>query len=268
MTFKMSQTTDSTPELPKPELYLPTGDQKDYVQKELDQIQSIISRMGANSFQCKGWAIGIVTIALAINKDSFLLSGLQSLILLLPIFVFWYLDGFFLYTEKCYRDLSNDVIKKRFYKLEGTEHSDFSELFNFNYTRYEHKSVRNKSFWLTHVPVFIKNRWARRNHIEDDDRNKIPPSKITTIASVMVSKTLIPFYLLPIAFVCFAALKSKILPEIKEAKEPISIQLDSTTLQLLLKNAQTPLNIHVTMEKEKTQPELPSVQNNSPKKQN
>jgi hypothetical protein len=260
----MSQPVNSNQKPPKFELCFPLDSQKDYVQKELDQVQSIISRMATNSFQCKGWAIGIVTIVLAINKDTILLSGIQSLILLLPIFVFWYLDGFFLYTEQRYRDLFNDVVAKRFYKLEGETQSDWSKLFDFNYTRYEDVSVRNKSFWFSHIPMYVKNRLVRLGYWLLRNSKNAPP-KISTIASVMFSKTLTPFYLLPTAFVLFTAFKGEILPEAKQLKEPVSIHLDSTTLQLLLKNAQTPLNIHVTMEKEHPQPEPPPAKGEKPK---
>lgn len=224
-------TTDPTFESSRPELQLPTGDHKDYVQKELDQLQAIISRMAGNSFQCKGWAIGIVTIALAINKDSFLLSGWQSMLLLLPVFVFWYLDGFFLYTEQRYRDLFNDVVRKRFYTHSAQAQSDWSNLFDYNYTRFEHDRVRNKGFWTHHLIIFLTNRVVRFGHWLIGSKKS--PAKINTIASAMFSKTLMPFYLLPTLFVVFATLKGMgfiQLPEVKQAKESVTVQLDSATL--------------------------------------
>jgi hypothetical protein len=213
----------------KPELKLPTGDQKDFAQKELDQIQSILSRMAANSFQCKGWAIGIVTIALAINKDSFLLSGWQSLLLLLPVVMFWYLDGFFLYTEQCYRSLFNDVVSRRF------KNNNWEHLFDYNHTRFEHERVRNQSFWRRHLPIFLKNSFTRLGYQLTGKSQQAPP-QIITIASVMWSKTLLPFYLLPTLLVCFATLKGMgyiRLPEQKQEKEPLVVRIDSSTINLL-----------------------------------
>jgi len=230
-----NQATDSTQSDPKPELQLPNGDFKDFVQKELDQIQSIISRMAGNSFQCKGWAIGIVTIVLAITKDSFLLSSWQCLILLLPVIVFWYLDGFFLYTEQCYRALFNDVVKKRFYKQPGVESTD--NLLDYNYTRYEDAQVRQKGFW-THIKVHRKSRAERKREIKNGVAEKDAPPKINTIFSAMLSKTLIPFYLLPILFVLLVTLKgiwNACYPAPKEAKDPVTIRIDSTTLIHIMK---------------------------------
>jgi 4-amino-4-deoxy-L-arabinose transferase-like glycosyltransferase len=210
---------------------LPSGDKKDYAQKELDQIQSIISRMAGNSFQCKGWAIGIITIVLAIGQDSFLLSGWQSLILLLPVVMFWYLDGFFLYTEQCYRHMFNDVVRRRF------QENNWEYLFNYNHTRFEHASVRNQSFWFRHLPVFLKNRFTRLFH-QLTGRGQQAPQKITTIVSVMCSKTLLPFYLLPTLFVLFAALKGMgfiKLPEQKKEKEAVVVKVDSSSLVPVLR---------------------------------
>ncbi len=226
-----TQTSDSTRETSIPELYLPTGDQKDYVQKELDQLQAIIGRMANNSFHCKGWAIGIVTIALTLNQNSFLLSGWQSIILLLPMLIFWYLDGLFLYTEQRYRDLFNDVVSKRFYKLSEQSQADWSNLFDYNYTRFEDNRVRHKGFWTYHLPIFLANRTVR--FWLWLIRGKKVPAKINTIASVMFSKTLAPFYILPTLFVFFVAFKSMGIirfPEAKQSKQPIILQLDSNSL--------------------------------------
>jgi hypothetical protein len=210
---------------------LPSGDHKDYVQKELDQIQSIISRMAANSFQCKGWAVGIITIVLAISKDPSLLSGWQGLILFLPVITFWYLDGFFLYTEQCFRHMFNDVVRRRF------QENNWEHLFNYNHTRFEHASVRNQSFWLRHLPVFLQNRVTRLFY-QLTGRGKQAPQKITTIVSVMCSKTLLPFYLLPSLFVFFAFFKGMghlRLPEAKQEKEPVVVKVDSSTLAPVLR---------------------------------
>ena len=229
-------TSDAKQEMPFSELHFPTGDQKDYVQKELDHLQGIIARMGTNSFQCKGWAIGIVTIVLAINKDSFLLSGWQSLILLLPVLIFWYLDGFFLYTEQCYREMFNNVVIKRFYKSLDQPQADWTNLFDYNYTRFENDRVRGKGFLTYHLPIHLINRtirlfsWVRR------DKKK--PSKINTIASTMFSKTLVPFYMLPALFVIIASLKSSgfiNLTSSKQVAKPIIVQVDSVTLMPILR---------------------------------
>lgn len=75
----------------------------------LNLIQSVISRMANNSFLLKGWCITLIAalIALGIGKD------IQMwIVCLLPLFGFWYLDAFFLKTERAYRSLYEKVILK------------------------------------------------------------------------------------------------------------------------------------------------------------
>lgn len=70
--------------------------------KELDLIQDCIKRMASNSFLLKGWTVSLFAILLGLSKDS---SLLVSTLLVVVVCVFWYLDAFFLYTERCYRRL-------------------------------------------------------------------------------------------------------------------------------------------------------------------
>jgi hypothetical protein len=77
--------------------------------KNLDFIQLIITRMGANSFLLKAWAVTLVAALFAIggkdtNPDLYYLA-------FLPIVVFWLLDGYYLHTEKLYRELYKKVAK-------------------------------------------------------------------------------------------------------------------------------------------------------------
>lgn len=80
--------------------------------KEIDLIQNCISRMARNSFMLKGWAISLLAVVLALTADR-----LNPLFLFCSIFIpllcFWYLDGFFLRTEKMYRKMYEWVLKER-----------------------------------------------------------------------------------------------------------------------------------------------------------
>ena len=80
--------------------------------KEIDLIQGCINRMAQNSFMIKGWCITIVTALIAFldkNINAFILG----LIFIIPILAFWYLDSFFLLTERLYRRKYDWVIKNR-----------------------------------------------------------------------------------------------------------------------------------------------------------
>ncbi|MBL7723521.1 MAG: hypothetical protein JNK27_05195 [Chitinophagaceae bacterium] len=84
------------------------------IHKEIDLIQGIIRNMSANSFEVKKWLIGVLT-ALIIFKNDELLGGNTKFIwlLLIPIICFWYLDAFFLSTEKFYREMYDWVNANR-----------------------------------------------------------------------------------------------------------------------------------------------------------
>jgi len=83
--------------------------------KEIDLIQDVIKRMANNSFLLKGWMITIIVAVLALTKDTLVTNDANylSIILMLPLFGFWYLDAYFLHREKCYRKLYNWVIANR-----------------------------------------------------------------------------------------------------------------------------------------------------------
>jgi hypothetical protein len=140
---------------------------KDIIHKELDLIQDVIKRMAANSFQVKAWLIGILTGLIAFKNEQ-LFGGTMAtmvlgkngvlglnLLLLLPIFTFWYLDAFFLRTERLYIQIYNWVVKNR---STTSEH-----LYDLNPRRFD--------------------------------------DKVDSIRDIMFSKTLFPFYVLPLLFV-------------------------------------------------------------------
>jgi hypothetical protein len=99
--------------------------------KEIDLIQGIINRMAQNSFLLKGWTITIIVAVLALTKDTLLTNDLTyfSIILLIPLVVFWYLDAFFLHKERCYIKLYDWVIENR------SKTTEFQ--YNLNYRRFE-----------------------------------------------------------------------------------------------------------------------------------
>ena len=73
----------------------------------LQMIQDIIARMGQNSFQIQGWAIGIM-IAI------FSFAGEQSntrciLFTIIPLIIMWFLDSYYLQLERKFRLLYDDV---------------------------------------------------------------------------------------------------------------------------------------------------------------
>lgn len=94
--------------------------------KHLEFIQNTITRMASNSFMLKGWCITIVSalIALSIKESDYRLY----LAAFIPTIVFWILDSYYLWLEKVFRDLYNDISKK--------EESEIDFLFPIN--NYKH----------------------------------------------------------------------------------------------------------------------------------
>lgn len=85
-----------------------SNNRKEYMLKEVDLIQNIISRMASNSFKIKGWTITLIIVTLLLKDDNN-----KILIAYIPLIAFWYLDSYFLWQERMYRKLYNWVIENR-----------------------------------------------------------------------------------------------------------------------------------------------------------
>lgn len=122
--------------------------------KEIDLIQSCISRMANNSFLIKGWAISLIAVVLALGEkyaSSIVLCG----IMLIPLISFWWLDVFFLRTERMYREMYKWVLVNR---AKGNEEL----LYDLNPRRFagkvdsRAKIMRSETLgWFYGVPVLI-----------------------------------------------------------------------------------------------------------------
>ena len=77
--------------------------------KHLEMIQSIITRLANNSFSLKGWTVIFIAAVLGFAiKES---NPNYIPLVLLPIFAFWGLDGYYLRQEKLFRALYDKVRK-------------------------------------------------------------------------------------------------------------------------------------------------------------
>lgn len=78
--------------------------------KHLEFIQAVISRMATNSFLFKGWAItiaaGLAAFAAVESRTALLVLALASTVM------FWGLDGYYLWLERCFINLHNEVAAK------------------------------------------------------------------------------------------------------------------------------------------------------------
>jgi hypothetical protein len=81
-------------------------------EKHLEFIQSIINRMGGNSFALKGLAVTLVTAIIGISLGSNA-SPRLTLLALLPAMAFWVLDAYYLWQERLFRKLYDATIKSK-----------------------------------------------------------------------------------------------------------------------------------------------------------
>jgi hypothetical protein len=83
------------------------GDFEDNRIKHLEMIQAVVARLASNSFLIKGWAVTVsgafLGFAIGNNEWALAVSGL------LPILLFWWLDGYFLRAERMFRGLHEAV---------------------------------------------------------------------------------------------------------------------------------------------------------------
>ena len=75
--------------------------------KHLEFIQATIIRFGNSSFLIKGWAFTVTAAFFAVQANK--LTVALGLVALVPVFAFWALDGYFLWQERLYRRLYDDV---------------------------------------------------------------------------------------------------------------------------------------------------------------
>lgn len=83
-------------------------DLRDYLFKEVEIVQNVTGRMANNSFLIKGWAITLIVASLIVSGAMY-----HHYVALLPWFVFWCLDAYFLRMERLYRKLYDWLIINR-----------------------------------------------------------------------------------------------------------------------------------------------------------
>jgi len=95
--------------------------------KHLELVQGVINRMAGNSFLLKGWSVTLISALFALAaKDT---NQFFIYLAYFPCVVFWGLDGYFLWQERMYRKLYQEV----------TETESESIDFNMNAEKYKNE---------------------------------------------------------------------------------------------------------------------------------
>ena len=84
-----------------------TGPEK--VVKHLEMTQAIINRLGSNSFQLKAWSMTLIAAAMVSIARRDLQSPGIIPAFILPIVGFWILDGYFLWQERLFRQVYDEL---------------------------------------------------------------------------------------------------------------------------------------------------------------
>jgi hypothetical protein len=146
---------------------------KENLHKEIDLIQECIKRMANNSFLLKGWAVSLVAVVLSLSEKN-VSPYFLGLVVLVPLISFWYLDAFFLYTEKLYRKMYEWVIAER-------PKSNIDKMYDLNPHRFKNDLKISK--------------WNKKSKQMEDT------GKSESVWTVMWSVTLRSFYFIPISLV-------------------------------------------------------------------
>ena len=75
--------------------------------KHLELIQGVVNRLATDSFRLKGWTVVLVSalIVLLVREGHMEIAPVA----LAPVIVFWGLDGYFLWQERLFRALYDNV---------------------------------------------------------------------------------------------------------------------------------------------------------------
>ena len=79
------------------------------VVKHLEMIQAVINRLGSNSFLVKSWSMTIIVAAMVLIARQNIQNPYFVLVLIFPALGFWILDGYFLWQERLFRQVYDEI---------------------------------------------------------------------------------------------------------------------------------------------------------------
>ena len=79
------------------------------VVEHLKMTQAVINRLGSNSFLVKSWSMTIIVAAMVLIAKPDMQNPYFVLVLIVPVFGFWILDGYFLWQERLFRKVYGEI---------------------------------------------------------------------------------------------------------------------------------------------------------------
>lgn len=117
--------------------------------KALEMIQGIINRLASNSFALKAIVATVIAAAITIEKLGTNTSLIvKNSLMIIFVFIFWYLDSFYLKLEREYRNLYNYTLNQKIVNVDGSnknnkeliDYDTVLKLYDFNLSKAEFKN--------------------------------------------------------------------------------------------------------------------------------
>ena len=77
--------------------------------KHLEMTQAVINRLGSNSFLLKGWSMTVIVTTMVLIARYDMQNPCIVLAVIFPVLGFWILDGYFLWQERLFRQVYDEV---------------------------------------------------------------------------------------------------------------------------------------------------------------
>ena len=84
-------------------------DNGEKVIKHLEMTQTVINRLGSNSFLLKGWSMTVIVATMVLIARYDMQNPCIVLAVMFPVLGFWILDGYFLWQERLFRQVYDEV---------------------------------------------------------------------------------------------------------------------------------------------------------------
>lgn len=80
--------------------------------RHLDTLQGVVSRLSQNSFTIRGWSVTLTSAILAFGSTRGSSQGGLVILALVPAWIFWGLDAYYLRQERLFRQLHLAVARR------------------------------------------------------------------------------------------------------------------------------------------------------------
>ena len=84
-------------------------DNGEKVIKHLEMTQAVINRLGSNSFLLKGWSMTVIVTTMVLIARYDMQNPCIVLAVMFPVLGFWILDGYFLWQERLFRQVYDEI---------------------------------------------------------------------------------------------------------------------------------------------------------------